>query len=368
MNPFKYGCTVGGEYFCRRPELEQKLRNHILSGQNVVIQGERRMGKTSLVLETVRTTKGVSLFHADLLCVRDTADLCRRLAAALARQEKTAGFLEKVLSALTRLRPTLTIDQMTGCPTISVDAACASDISSLEAVMDAILSQTAKRRTCIVLDEFQDILDMEDGDRLLALLRSRIQLDANTAYIFLGSVRNRMTDIFWNPDSPFYHSAAALPVGEIVESDFLPFLQKRFATGKRKLTPERYAEIAALARHTPGYIQELCDTLWEETAPGQTICKEDVQHALLDIFSREQDHYEIFIRRLTPLQMRVLRTLAIRGEDGVYSSASLATAKVYNSASMKRAVEKLVKDGLVYIYQGHHRFVNPFFREWVKRI
>ena len=47
--PFRYGCVVDGEYFCPRPELERQLRNYAESGQNLVIQGERRMGKTSLV-------------------------------------------------------------------------------------------------------------------------------------------------------------------------------------------------------------------------------------------------------------------------------------------------------------------------------
>ena len=59
MNPFKYGETVNGENFCRRPELSRTLRGYVEAGQNVVIQGERRMGKTSLVLETVRGMKGM---------------------------------------------------------------------------------------------------------------------------------------------------------------------------------------------------------------------------------------------------------------------------------------------------------------------
>jgi len=367
MNPFKYGCAVGGEHFCSRPKLERQLRNNILSGQNVVIQGERRMGKTSLVLETIRKTKGVSLIHADLLCVRDTADLCRRLAAALARHEKSAGFLEKLVRSLARLRPTITIDQNTGSPTISVDSAAAAEITSLEAVLDAIMEQTAKKRTCVVLDEFQDILDMSDGERVLAILRSRIQLDANSAYVFLGSIRNRMTDIFWSPDSPFYHSAAALPVGEIDANDFLVFLQGRFATGGRKLPKEMFEKISMLARNTPGYIQELCDTLWDETARNETIGETALQRALTNIFSREQDHYEIFIRRLTALQTRVLKALAMRGESGAYSERAMAMAQVYNSASMKHAIEKLIKDGLVYNFEGDYRFTNPFFREWLRR-
>ena len=37
-NPFKYGCVVGGDNFCERPELERKLAGFVRSGQNVVIQ------------------------------------------------------------------------------------------------------------------------------------------------------------------------------------------------------------------------------------------------------------------------------------------------------------------------------------------
>lgn len=54
MNPFKYGCIVNGDFFCPRPLQEQELRRFVESGQNVVIQGERRMGKTSLVCEAIR--------------------------------------------------------------------------------------------------------------------------------------------------------------------------------------------------------------------------------------------------------------------------------------------------------------------------
>ena len=38
MNPFKYGSTVSGEYFCRRPELARTLAEYVKSGQNVVMQ------------------------------------------------------------------------------------------------------------------------------------------------------------------------------------------------------------------------------------------------------------------------------------------------------------------------------------------
>jgi len=273
-----------------------------------------------------------------------------------------------MISALSRLRPTLSIDPNTGSPTVSVDARAATDLTSLESVLDAIIAHTAKRKSCVILDEFQDILDIEDGERIIAIMRGRIQLDTKTSYIFLGSVRNKMTDIFMHPNSPFYRGAAPLPVGEIDADDFYKFLKSRFATGKRKLPRTAFDVIRNIARNTPGDMQELCDAIWDCTDDGQTISEEEVRKGLEVIFSRERDHYEIFIRRLTALQMRVLATLASKGGREVFSVEFLSAASVLNAASVKRAIDRLVSDGLVFYNDREYRFVNPFFREWIKRL
>ena len=52
-NPFKYGCVVSGDHFCERRKAERELRGFIKAGQSVFVQGERRMGKTSLVRKAV---------------------------------------------------------------------------------------------------------------------------------------------------------------------------------------------------------------------------------------------------------------------------------------------------------------------------
>lgn len=75
MNPFRYGCIVAGENYCPRRELQRQLKELIASGQNVVVQGPRRMGKTSLVGETVRSIRGMRMIYVDLLSIRVNIDL-----------------------------------------------------------------------------------------------------------------------------------------------------------------------------------------------------------------------------------------------------------------------------------------------------
>ena len=47
MAPFKYGMVVDGENYCPRTELARQSSKLIEAGLNVVVQGERRIGKTS---------------------------------------------------------------------------------------------------------------------------------------------------------------------------------------------------------------------------------------------------------------------------------------------------------------------------------
>ena len=70
MSPFKYGMIVGGDHYCPRPELARQFIKLVESGQNVVVQGERRMGKTSFVCETIRRRRGMRLYYVDQLCCR----------------------------------------------------------------------------------------------------------------------------------------------------------------------------------------------------------------------------------------------------------------------------------------------------------
>ena len=365
-NPFRYGCVVSGDNFCERPELAGKLAGFVRSGQNVVIQGERRMGKTSLVRETVGRMRGVRLIYVDLLGVCDVPDLCGRVAEALTDADRSLPFYRRLGRMLTALRPTITIDSDSGMPVFSVDKVAAGAPGSLEAVLSAIAEEAKSRRLCVAFDEFQDILGMDDGSRALAVMRGKIQLDADTPYVFLGSVRNRMTDIFWDPKSPFYHSAAALPVGEIPPDDFYAFVLAKFKSGGRSLRREPFDRIFDMAQRIPGYVQELCDTIWDCTDDGDVIGDDEITQGLRAVFARELDHYEIFMGRLTPIQRKVATALAVHGGKGVYAGSFLANAQVSGIGTMRRSILKLQSESLIYRFNDEYRFFNPFFAQWLR--
>ena len=364
-NPFRYGQIVDGDHFCPRPALQRQLEDFIRDGQNAVVTGERRMGKTSLVLAAAGHVRGLRTLYADLLGIRSAADFCRRVAAAAARLERGDSFLRKTCRLLARLRPTVTFDRDNGTPVLSVDARSLDPETSVEAIFDMIQAHAAERKLCVVFDEFQDILKTDGSDSLVAVLRSRIHFMGKVPFLFTGSVRNDMADLFRNSRSPFFKSALPFEVGPIPDEAFIPFLSSKFASGGRR---EAFLhDVLDEAGRTTGDVQELCEALWQVTERGRTLDREDMDQAFLLLHSREGADYERIVSRLTGLQLGVLSAIARVGGKGVQSEAFLREAGAASPASAKKAILRLVSLDLLFKHDREYKFTNPFFRHWVLR-
>lgn len=364
--PFRYGCVVEGEYFCPRPNLERQLRDYAEAGQNLVIQGERRMGKTSLVKKAISGMKGERLLYIDLYGIRTLSDFCRRVMSGVGGVTEKMPFLKKALALAHRLRPALTIDSNTGAPTITVDAKAASEPDSLDAAMSTVRNLAEDGRLCVVMDEFQDLLKLENADRILAEMRGTIQFQGDTPYFFLGSVRNDMLRIFTHPDSPFFKSALAFEVPPIDPDEFARFIVARFRKGGCGIKLETAKAAIEFAGGVSGDVQELCDALWGVTEEGGTATDADLPRALAVVFAREKNGFETAVADLTPNQLSVLRGLAEADSARVFSAEFMNRVQILSPGAVKRALNSLVASRLIYPRHTGYRFYNPFFREWIK--
>ena len=142
MNPFSYGSTVCDEDFCRRPDLEHTIKNHIESHQNIHIEGDRRTGKTSLVFEICSTLPKKSvLLHCDFQLVKSVVDVRSRLIDGLSAASTQAGAFEKLAKALVHLKPTVSVNPATGKPTLSVRAEDATQLDGRSSRYPSVYAQ-----------------------------------------------------------------------------------------------------------------------------------------------------------------------------------------------------------------------------------
>lgn len=366
MNPFKYGQVVGAEDFCPRPKLLKEIKDFITSGQNIVIQGERRIGKTSLICEAIRRLRKNQMLYADLLEIKTPDALCRRVAKAIISLEYRSGLLEKILKKLSQLKPSVSVDPLTGQPTVSLDPAVQLKPENIEGLLDLIVSMHKRKALVVVLDEFQDILNLKESQEALAIMRSKIQFHKNIPYIFAGSIRNRMDEIFNHPDSAFFKSAIPLNIGPLDRGKFAAFIRDKFSTGKRSINVPAMERVFDIAADVPGDVQQLCEALWETTSYKDRITEHHVPDALKLVYTREAKGYEAALVLLTGQQLKCLVGLAKMGGKAPQSRAFLEAAGIRLPASVKKALNRMEQLKIVYGYQGEYRFVNPFFRAWLR--
>ena len=364
-NPFRYGCVVEDSFYCPRPLLEKQLAGFIRSGQNVVIHGERRMGKTSLVNAVVRGMRGWRMLYVDMLHVQTVGDVCRRIVSSVRNMERKASLFEKALKLLPRLRPVMKVDPSTGEFGFGLDAHAAEDPYAVEEVLDMLSKVAAGGHMVVVFDEFQDICNLSDAQTVLALMRGRIQFQGDIPYVFTGSVRSKMVDLFDNPDSAFYKSALTLCVGEIDRDSFAKFLRGRFESGHRRVSDETIRAIMDAVADVPGDVQQLCEAAWGVTAVR--VGTEDIEAALQVVFMREGDKFESFCERLSPVQFKLLMGIARIGGREIQSRTFLDEAGIANAASARKAAIRLCELRYVYSFRGEYRFSSMFFRVWLLR-
>jgi AAA+ ATPase superfamily predicted ATPase len=365
VNPFKYGKVVSGEDFCGRERLLKQLVAYIKASQNIVIQGERWIGKTSAIYEAVRRSKGVRLLYVDLLGIKSIDALCKRILRAIVVLEKEAGFFDKIIKALSYLRPAISVDPITSMPTLTFDASVELKANSINEVLSLIESLHKKYRLVVVLDEFQDILQLDNAREALSLLRSRIQFQGDIPYIFAGSIRNTMEEIFTHPDSPFFKSAIPITVEPLPYDEFSEFLIKKFLKGKRRIHKDVLSKVFEIAHNVPGDTQQLCEALWTVTPSNSAIGLDKLKDALELIFTREQKSYENHMSLLTGFQMKCLLAIAREGGTKVFSVSFMKSAGVHNPSSLRRAIIRLINLNVLFESNNEYRFVNPFFRAWL---
>jgi hypothetical protein len=365
MIPFKYGTVVSGKDFCGRRALIQQLSDLIASSQNVLVQGERRIGKTSLIYETLRKLKGFRPLSVDVMGIKTSHDFCQRTIKAIISLEAKGSFLTKLLQHLASLRPQLGIDPVTGLPTVSLDQSIRLSPESLEEIFDIIDELDKRKHLVVVFDEFQDVLKTSDSDTTLAVLRSKIQHHNKIPYVFAGSVRNEMDGIFTGPDSPLFKSAIPITVGPIEDREFSRFLKKKFLSSNRTVEDSVLKKLFAITDNVTGDVQQLCEALWSVTSDGDVIAGKNLSKAFRLIFARESKSYEHILGELTATQIRCLRGLAQTDGREPTSSHFLAITGIRQPSTVTRALLRLQNLNVIFKMKNEYRFVNPFFKAWI---
>jgi uncharacterized protein len=371
-NPFRFGSLALDEGFTDREEERAELVSDIRNGQDVVIFAPRRLGKSSLAWSAIQavSAEGVLVAQVDLM----TTPTKERLAAALAKTifEQIASPLERARErALAPFRsllvqPTVTVDPQDGSFTFSFAfGRAAADIdATLERLLQlpAELAAARGRRAALVMDEFQEIVEIDP--RLPNLLRAVFQQQPEVAHVYLGSRRHVMERIFNDRNEPFWRSAKLSELGPIDAAPFETFIVDRFEATNRRLGAEVGDAILARTGGHPYATQELCYALWERTPEGGEATQDRLRDALAAVLRSEHAYFSLLWEEVSRGQRLVL--LALAQEPGHPFQAEYRERHALPPATnVQKALAALENREIVAGENGAYRIVEPFLAEWL---
>lgn len=377
-NPFVLRGYVSDEYFCDREIETADLIAEIKNGNNVSLIAPRRIGKAGLVQHVYAQEaikKNYYTFLIDIYATKNLADFIQELGRGILQSLKPKGtkVVEYFLHCLHSLRSSICFD-INGNPSWGVDL---GDITSPTTTLQEIFHylETADKPCIVAIDEFQTIANYKN-ENVEAILRTYVQHSHNTNFIFAGSQRNMMTEMFLSHARPFYQSTSIKTLRPIDKEVYADFATRLF--GKKTIKREIIYQIYDRFDGITWYLQRMLNKIYaitdatvaaDEQTTVLTIADENTLSDALDsILDESAFAYESLLFQLPVKQKELL--LAICKADKAKNITSSAFIKRYHlpSASfVQGAIKGLLGKDFVTEVDGTYELYDKFFGEWLKK-
>lgn len=230
-NPFVLSGYKSPEYFCDRALETKRLISSIDNQRNVTLISPRRIGKTGLLLHVInQLSKNKSLvpIYFDIMGTTSLNEFAEVFSNAVIRSiSKSESAIKNLLKKLASLRPALSFDPLSGEPRISLDIRSDKEVSLS---LDLLFSLVAGHRKSFVLaiDEFQQIASYPEKN-VEAILRMHVQQANNICFIFSGSKKHMLSEMFSQPSRPFFSSTEMMFLDLIDRGEYFDFIRFHFS-------------------------------------------------------------------------------------------------------------------------------------------
>ena len=371
INPFVLSPAIPDELFCDRQAESLSLIKSIQNQENVVLISPRRVGKTGLIYHCFNQPEisdNYITVSIDILHTTSFQEFIKELGAAVfnvvaKRNEKLTKLF---VATLRSLNGSFGIDPITYLPTFDVKL---GQIVAPEYTLDEIFAYLEKAdRPCIVaIDEFQQIAKYPEGN-IEALLRGRIQKLTNTHFIFAGSERRMMNEMFFSDRRPFYQSATLLQLDPIDLNIYSEFSIRQFKASGKDVETDAITWAYHLFDGVTMYVHKLLHDSYADTAIGGVCDIAAIQYAAEQLIQQNAKRLQELLSYVTEQQKEVLYAIAAdRCVSRITSSDFVKRHHLKSASAVQSAVKRLLDLDLVTEQHKSYTISDPLLRVWITR-
>lgn len=370
-NPFVTSGYEGPEYFCDREEETAKLIRMLTNGNNVVLMSPRRMGKTGLLYHAFQQEEIASEYHSfiiDIYSTKNLNDLVAEMGKVILNtlQSKSKKAFDKFVRVATSLRPGVSFDSW-GNPTWNVEV---GNIQNADNTLDQIFDyiKQSDMRCLVAIDEFQQIAHYPEKN-VEAILRTYIQHCSNAEFVFSGSERHLLAEMFSSPSRPFYASTSTLSLECINPLKYDEFARTHFEKAEKLLEAGVVEEICHRFEGVTWYIQKVLNYLFADTAFGETCRMDMLDVTVNEIVKDNGTIYADLLYQLTAKQKELLIAINKEGKvKAVTGSKFIKKHHLTAASSVQTTIKSLMDKQLVTCHLGVYEVYDKFFSIWLSRL
>lgn len=367
-NPFITYGYESAEYFCDRQEETSMLTTLLTNGNHVALISPRRMGKTGLLHHCFAQPQIQDRYYTfliDIYATKNLQDLVFQMGRSIVSRLKSRGqeAIDKFLMFVTSLRTGISFDgQGNASWNLGV-----GDIKSPSFTLEEIFSylKAADKQCIVAIDEFQAINDYPEQN-VEELLRTYVQDCRNAVFVFSGSQKHMMSEMFSSPARPFYQSTSMMFLKPVALSAYESFAQHHFQKADKKLDDDVVRAIYQRFDGTTWYIQKVLNQLF---ATSNHVVASDVDKAVTQIILQNEEAYKDTLFQLTVKQRDLLVAVGREGKATQITGMSFVNRYHLSSASsVQKAALLLTEKQLLTQQQGVYEVYDKFLAEWLQKM
>lgn len=375
-NPFIIKGAIPAEYFCDRVKETEILTNHIHNGRNVVLTAPRRIGKTGLIAHCFQTPKWEEEYYVFFIDILETSSL-RDLTFALGRQifetlkPQSKQMVDLFVQTVRSISGEFGYDILTGMPKFTLSLGAIRNPEYTLAEIFEYINQ-ADKRCLIAIDEFQQIVHYPEKN-IEAILRTHIQHCTNADFIFAGSERHILEEMFNLPSRPFYASTANMNLEAISQDIYTEFVLAHFQEFNKHIEATSVEYVYRMFDGNTYCMQKVMNVAFAMTEENELCTQAIVEQAINDILSENERNYKNRLSLLTPKPKELLVAIAKEGKASRVTSGDFVRRyHLTSSSSVQSALKQLLADDWITYTaneQGQKQYLlsDPFLSRWVQQ-
>jgi len=372
INPFVVGKYLSDKYFCDREQETEFLRKQILNGRDVAMISPRRIGKSGLIRHFFHQEDIKEQFHVffiDIYATTSLAEFVYTFGKAIYEQLKpqTTVWKERFFQIISSFRIGFKLDALTGEPSFDLGL---GDIQTPQITLDEIFAyiEEADKPCIIAIDEFQQIGEYPEKN-VEALLRTKIQQCHRAQFIFAGSKRHLMSNMFNSASKPFYQSAISMGLDPIPVHVYTAFATELFEERGKHIEKEVIETVWNMFHGYTWFVQMMMNELYALTMANETCSSDMIEEARRNVIMAQESTYKDLLSNLPPRQKTILQAIAKEGlAQNVTSSKFIKKYNLSSSSSVQAAIKLLLKNDLVTQTDKGYRVYDFFLSDWLARV